>query len=436
MMLPKVAIVGRPNVGKSTIFNRIIGNRLAITDDTPGITRDRIYAKSEWYGRKFNVIDTGGIEISDAPFLAEIKAQVEIAIEESHVIIFVVDVHVGLINDDFEIMKLLFQSKKPVIIAVNKVDDLSLKEHIYDFFSLGADDVIAVSGIHGIGMGDLMEKILEYLPVEIPDEYSDDYLKLCIVGRPNVGKSSLTNAILGQERVIVSEISGTTTDSIDTEFVKDDQKFVVIDTAGLRKRGKIFESVEKYSYLRAMEAIERADVCLLVLDAIVGIQEQDKHIAGYVLENGKSMIIVVNKWDAITKNEQTMIEFTKVIRDEFQFLPYVPVVFLSAKTKARVATLFPVISRVFANFQKRISTSTINEVISDAMSYFPPKEHNQTVIKVFYVTQVAIKCPTFVLFVNDIDALHFSYYRYLENRIRERFDFEGTPIKLILRQRD
>ncbi|MFA5697243.1 MAG: ribosome biogenesis GTPase Der [Candidatus Izemoplasmatales bacterium] len=435
-MLPKVAIVGRPNVGKSTIFNRIIGNRLAITDDTPGITRDRIYAKSEWYGRKFNVIDTGGIEISDAPFLAEIKAQVEIAIEESHVIIFVVDVHVGLINDDFEIMKLLFQSKKPVIIAVNKVDDLSLKEHIYDFFSLGADDVIAVSGIHGIGMGDLMEKILEYLPVEIPDEYSDDYLKLCIVGRPNVGKSSLTNAILGQERVIVSEISGTTTDSIDTEFVKDDQKFVVIDTAGLRKRGKIFESVEKYSYLRAMEAIERADVCLLVLDAIVGIQEQDKHIAGYVLENGKSMIIVVNKWDAITKNEQTMIEFTKVIRDEFQFLPYVPVVFLSAKTKARVATLFPVISRVFANFQKRISTSTINEVISDAMSYFPPKEHNQTVIKVFYVTQVAIKCPTFVLFVNDIDALHFSYYRYLENRIRERFDFEGTPIKLILRQRD
>ncbi|MFA5380641.1 MAG: ribosome biogenesis GTPase Der [Candidatus Izemoplasmatales bacterium] len=435
-MLPKVAIVGRPNVGKSTIFNRIIGNRLAITDDTPGITRDRIYAKSEWYGRKFNVIDTGGIEISDAPFLAEIKAQVEIAIEESHVIIFVVDVHVGLINDDFEIMKLLFQSKKPVIIAVNKVDDLSLKEHIYDFFSLGADDVIAVSGIHGIGMGDLMEKILEYLPVEIPDEYSDDYLKLCIVGRPNVGKSSLTNAILGQERVIVSEISGTTTDSIDTEFVKDDQKYVVIDTAGLRKRGKIFESVEKYSYLRAMEAIERADVCLLVLDAIVGIQEQDKHIAGYVLENGKSMIIVVNKWDAITKNEQTMIEFTKVIRDEFQFLPYVPVVFLSAKTKARVATLFPVISRVFANFQKRISTSTINEVISDAMSYFPPKEHNQTVIKVFYVTQVAIKCPTFVLFVNDIDALHFSYYRYLENRIRERFDFEGTPIKLILRQRD
>lgn len=435
-MLPKVAIVGRPNVGKSTIFNRIIGNRLAITDDTPGITRDRIYAKSEWYGRKFNVIDTGGIEISDAPFLAEIKAQVEIAIEESHVIIFVVDVHVGLINDDFEIMKLLFQSKKPVIIAVNKVDDLSLKEHIYDFFSLGADDVIAVSGIHGIGIGDLMEKILEYLPVEIPDEYSDDYLKLCIVGRPNVGKSSLTNAILGQERVIVSEISGTTTDSIDTEFVKDDQKYVVIDTAGLRKRGKIFESVEKYSYLRAMEAIERADVCLLVLDAIVGIQEQDKHIAGYVLENGKSMIIVVNKWDAITKNEQTMIEFTKVIRDEFQFLPYVPVVFLSAKTKARVATLFPVISRVFANFQKRISTSTINEVISDAMSYFPPKEHNQTVIKVFYVTQVAIKCPTFVLFVNDIDALHFSYYRYLENRIRERFDFEGTPIKLILRQRD
>ncbi|MDD3126477.1 MAG: ribosome biogenesis GTPase Der [Candidatus Izemoplasmatales bacterium] len=436
MMLPIVAIVGRPNVGKSTIFNRIIGDRISITDDTPGITRDRIYAKSEWYGRKFNVIDTGGIEISDAPFLAEIKAQVEIAIEESNVIIFVVDVHIGLINDDFEIMKLLFQSKKPVLIAVNKVDDLSLKDHIYDFYSLGADDVIAVSGIHGIGMGDLMEKIIQYLPNETFDEYTDDYLKLCVVGRPNVGKSSLTNAILGQDRVIVSDIGGTTTDSIDTEFVKDEQKYVVIDTAGLRKRGKIFESVEKYSYLRAMEAIERSDVCLLLLDAIAGIQEQDKHIAGYILENGKAMIIIVNKWDAIVKNDQTMTEFTKVIREEFQFLPYVPVVFLSAKTKARVATLFPVITRVFANYQKRISTSTINEVVSDAMSYFPPKEHNQTVIKVYYVTQVAIKCPTFVLFVNDIDALHFSYYRYLENRIRERFDFEGTPIKLILRKRE
>ncbi|MFA5036540.1 MAG: ribosome biogenesis GTPase Der [Candidatus Izemoplasmatales bacterium] len=435
-MLPIVAIVGRPNVGKSTIFNRIIGDRISITDDTPGITRDRIYAKSEWYGRKFNVIDTGGIEISDAPFLAEIKAQVEIAIEESNVIIFVVDVHIGLINDDFEIMKLLFQSKKPVLIAVNKVDDLSLKDHIYDFYSLGADDVIAVSGIHGIGMGDLMEKIIQYLPNETFDEYTDDYLKLCVVGRPNVGKSSLTNAILGQDRVIVSDIGGTTTDSIDTEFVKDEQKYVVIDTAGLRKRGKIFESVEKYSYLRAMEAIERSDVCLLLLDAIAGIQEQDKHIAGYILENGKAMIIIVNKWDAIVKNDQTMTEFTKVIREEFQFLPYVPVVFLSAKTKARVATLFPVITRVFANYQKRISTSTINEVVSDAMSYFPPKEHNQTVIKVYYVTQVAIKCPTFVLFVNDIDALHFSYYRYLENRIRERFDFEGTPIKLILRKRE
>jgi len=435
-MLPKVAIVGRPNVGKSTIFNRIIGERLSITDDKPGVTRDRIYARAEWLGRKFNVIDTGGIEISDAPFLAEIKAQVEIAIEESDVIIFVTDVRNGLIGDDHEIMKMLYISKKPVIIAVNKVDDVSQVDNIYDFYTLGADDVVAVSGVHGIGIGDLLEKVIALFPEETSDEYSDEYLKLCVIGRPNVGKSSLTNAILGNDRVIVSDIAGTTTDSIDTEFIKDGQKYVVIDTAGLKKRGKIFESVDKYAALRAMEAMERADVCLLLLDAITGIQEQDKHIAGYALENNKALILVVNKWDTIEKDNDTIDDFTKIIRDQFQFLPYVPIVFLSAKTRKRVDTLFPVVERVFQNYQKRIATSTLNEVISDAMSINPPKDVNGTKLKVYYSTQVAVKCPSFVLFCNDDKSIHFSYYRYLENRIRERFDFEGTPIKLILRKRD
>jgi GTP-binding protein len=333
-------------------------------------------------------------------------------------------------------MKMLYMSKKPVVIAVNKVDDVTLMDHIYDFYTLGADDIVAVSGVHGIGIGDLLEKVVKFFPETDAEDYSDDYLKICIIGRPNVGKSSLTNALLGTERVIVSAIEGTTTDSIDTEFVKDGQKYVVIDTAGLRKRGKIFESVEKYSVLRAMSAIERADIGLVLIDAVTGIQEQDKHIAGYALENGKAMILVVNKWDAVEKSDQTMAEYTAVIRDEFQFLPYVPVVFLSAKTKARVATLFPIITRIFVNYQKRISTSVLNEVISDAVSISPPKEVNGIKLKVFYATQVAVKCPTFVLFVNDADALHFSYYRYLENRIRERFDFEGTPIKLLLRKRD
>lgn len=435
-MLPKVAIVGRPNVGKSTLFNRIIGERLSITDDVPGVTRDRIYAKTQWGGRQFHVIDTGGIEISDAPFLAEIKAQVEIAIEESGLIVFVTDVRTGMVGDDSEIMKMLYGSKKPVIVAVNKVDDLSLMDHTYDFYSLGADDVIAVSGVHGIGIGDLLDKVVAYLPPEIEDEYAEDTVRLCVIGRPNVGKSSLTNAILGTERVIVSDIQGTTTDSIDTPFDKDGTHYVVIDTAGLRKRGKIFESVEKYSALRAMEAIERADVCLIVLDAATGIQEQDKHIAGYAFENGKAMILVVNKWDAVNKDGDTMGDYVKTLRDEFQFLPFVPIIFLSAKTKQRVYTLFPAIAKAFENYTKRIPTSVLNEVVSDAISYFPPKEVNGVKLRVYYASQVAVKCPTFVFFVNDSEAVHFSYYRFLENRIRERFDFEGTPIKLLFRNRD
>ncbi|MDP2425774.1 MAG: ribosome biogenesis GTPase Der [bacterium] len=435
-MLPSVAIVGRPNVGKSTIFNRLLGERKAITDDQPGVTRDRIYAKTSWLGRSFSIIDTGGIEISNAPFLTEIRAQVEIALEESQVVVFVVDAKTGLIGDDFEVMRLLYSCGKPVIIAANKSDNQKTAENIYDFYQLGATDVVAVSGAHGIGIGDLLDKIIAFLPDEIDEPYQENDIKIAIIGRPNVGKSSLTNAILGNERVIVSDIQGTTTDAIDTVIEKDGQQYVVIDTAGLRKRGKIFESVDKYAALRSMQAIERSDVCLMILDAVTGIQEQDKHIAGYALEAGKAMIIVVNKWDGIQKDDHTMNEWTENLRIEFQFLTYIPIVFLSALTKARLKTLFPSIKQSYDNYVKRISTSALNEVISEAMEINPPKEHNQNKVKVYYATQVASKCPTFVLFVNDTNCMHFSYYRYLENRLRERFDFFGTPIKMILRKRD
>jgi GTP-binding protein len=435
-MLPIVAIVGRPNVGKSTLFNRIVGERIAITNDTAGVTRDRIYAQAEWLGRKFNVIDTGGIEISDAPFLTEIKAQVEIAIEEADVIVFVVDVRTGLIEDDREVMKMLYSQKKPVLIAVNKVDDQKYMHEIYDFYQLGVDDVVAVSGSHGVGIGDLLEKICLALPTKDLEDYDDATTKISIIGRPNVGKSSLTNAILGDERVIVSSIEGTTTDAIDTPFEKDGKNYVVIDTAGLRKRGKIWESVEKYSVLRAMSAIERSDIAMLVIDAETGILEQDKHIAGYALDAGKAMILVVNKWDAIAKDDRTMGEWVLKLRAEFQFLTYIPIAFVSAKKKQRIQTLFPLIEKVYENFSRRVTTSVLNEVITDAISLNPPKEHNHVKIKVFYATQVASKPPTFVLFVNESDAMHFSYQRYLENRLRERFDFEGTPLKLILRKRD
>ncbi|MDD3122547.1 MAG: ribosome biogenesis GTPase Der [Candidatus Izemoplasmatales bacterium] len=434
-MLPVVAIVGRPNVGKSTIFNRIIGDRIAITDDTPGVTRDRIYGKASWLGHEFNLIDTGGIEISDAPFLTEIKAQAEIAIDESQVIVFICDGKSGLTPDDRVVMNMLYLSKKPVIVAVNKVDNLNQVENIYEFYELGASEVFSISATHGIGFGDLLDSIIDKLPEMSQEDYEEDTIRLSIIGRPNVGKSSLTNAILGYERVIVSDILGTTTDSIDTTFLKDGKKYAVIDTAGLRKRGKIFESLDKYSALRAMQSIERSDVCLLVIDASIGIQEQDKHIGGYAVDSGKAIIIVVNKWDAIDKDDKTMIEWTRLIREEFQFLSYIPVAFVSALNKSRIQTLFPLVEKVYENYERRISTSVLNEVISDAMLLNPPKEHNHSKVKVYYSTQVASKCPTFVLFVNDTECMHFSYYRYLENRLRERFDFEGTPIKIILRKR-
>lgn len=435
-MLPVVAIVGRPNVGKSTLFNRIVGERKSITDDTPGITRDRIYAQGSWLNKKFTVIDTGGIEINDAPFLTEIKAQAEIAIMEADVIIFAVDGKSGLLPSDRDVMNILYQSDKPVIVAVNKVDTQKYQDSIYEFYELGATKVMNISSIHGIGIGDLLDEVISHFPEKETIDYTDDTVKLSIIGRPNVGKSSLTNTLLGYERVIVSDIEGTTTDSIDTPFTIDGEKYVVIDTAGMRKRGKIYENIDKYANLRAMQAIDRSDICLLVLDASTGIVATDKNIAGYAIENKKALIIVVNKWDAIEKNDKTMHEWKEKIRNEFKFLSYIPIVFLSAKTKSRIHTLFPIIKTVFENYSRRVSTSILNEVISEAMIVTPPKEHNQKIIKVYYATQVKVKCPTFVLFVNDTNALHFSYYRFLENRIRENFDLFGTPISIILRNRD
>ena len=435
-MLPTVAIVGRPNVGKSTLFNRIIGERLSITDDQPGITRDRIYAKAEWLTREFNIIDTGGIDFNDAPFINEIKSQTEIAIEEADLIVLLCDIRSGITDDDVYIARMLYKSGKPVVVALNKADDINLTDTRYEFYTLGLGDPIPVSSQHGVGIGDLLDSIIHNMPQVKDIEYEEDRIKLCLIGRPNVGKSSLTNAILGENRVIVSKIEGTTRDSIDSLFTYQDQDYVVIDTAGMRKKGRVYENAEKYSVLRAMSAIDRSDICLILIDAEVGIREQDKKIAGYAIDAGKSIIIVVNKWDTVVKDTGTMIRWEKEIRSHFQFITYAPIIFLSATTKQRVKTLFPAIERIYGNFSRRVQTSVLNDVILDAFYVNPPKTHNGGKAKVFYATQVNTKPPAFVLFVNDENIMHFSYVRYLKNRLRESFDFEGTPIKIILRKRD
>ncbi len=435
-MLPTVAIVGRPNVGKSTLFNRIVGDRISITDDEPGITRDRIYAKAEWLTRQFHIIDTGGIDFSDTPFVHEIKSQTEIAIEEADLIVLLVDIRSGITDDDAMIARMLFKSNKPVIVAANKTDNQAHTDNLYEFYSLGLGDPIAISSQHGIGIGDLLDEIIKKLPKETVEPYDEDTIKLCLIGRPNVGKSSLFNAIVGEERVIVSDIEGTTRDSIDSRFTRDGKDYVIIDTAGLRKRGKVYENAEKYSVLRALSAIERSDICLVLLDAERGILEQDKKIAGYALDAGKAVIIVVNKWDAIEKDAKTMNRWNKEIESHFQFLRFAPILYLSAKTKQRIHTLFPTIQTVYENYKRRVKTSVLNDVMTDAFFINPPKPHKNVQLKLYYATQVSVKPPTFVLFVNDEEAMHFSYERYLRNRLRESFDFIGTPIKIILRKRD
>lgn len=430
-----VAIVGRANVGKSTIFNRVVGERVSIVEDIPGVTRDRIYANATWLTRTFRVIDTGGIELENATFNEQIKMQAEIAIEEADVILFVTNGREGVTREDEYVARLLQKSKKPVILAVNKIDDSQFKDDIYEFYSLGIGDPIAVSGAHGVGIGDVLDEIIHLLPDSEEEEHNDE-IRFSIIGRPNVGKSSLTNALLGEERVIVSDVEGTTRDAIDTAFEKDGQKYRVIDTAGMRKKGKIYESVEKYSILRALSAVEKSDVVLVVLDGERGVIEQDKHVAGNAHEAGKSVIIVVNKWDLVTKDDKTMAKYEKQVREHFKYLDYAPIVFTSALTNKRVDLLFPLIQEVYQNARKRIPTSVINDVFLDAQAMNPTTTFNGGRLKIYYVNQVSICPPTFVLFVNDPEYLHFSYKRYLENRIRDAFGFSGTPIHIIARKRD
>ncbi|EAE2457710.1 TPA_asm: ribosome biogenesis GTPase Der [Listeria monocytogenes] len=435
MAKPVVAIVGRPNVGKSTIFNRIVGERVSIVEDVPGVTRDRIYNSAEWLGKEFNIIDTGGIDLSDEPFLEQIRAQAEIAIDEADVIIFITNGREGVTDADEQVAKILYRSNKPIVLAINKVDNPEMRDQIYDFYSLGFGEPYPISGSHGLGLGDMLDAVRAHFPKEEEEEYPDDTVKFSLIGRPNVGKSSILNALLGEDRVIVSDIAGTTRDAIDTTYTFDDQDYVMIDTAGMRKRGKVYESTEKYSVLRAMRAIERSDVVLVVINAEEGIREQDKRIAGYAHDAGRAIIIVVNKWDAINKDEKTINVWTEDIREQFQFLSYAPIVFVSAKTKQRLNNLFPLINQVSDNHSLRVQSSMLNDVISDAVAMNPSPMDKGKRLKIFYTTQVAVKPPTFVVFVNDPELMHFSYERFLENRIREAFPFEGTPIRVIARKR-
>ncbi|MRX71012.1 ribosome biogenesis GTPase Der [Bacillus lacus] len=435
MPKPIIAIVGRPNVGKSTIFNRIVGERVSIVEDIPGVTRDRIYSSGEWLTHQFNIIDTGGIDIGDEPFLAQIRQQAEIAIDEADVIIFLTNGREGVTSADEEVAKILYRSKKPVVLAVNKIDNFEMRSAIYDFYSLGFGEPFPISGSHGIGLGDLLDEVAKNFKHIAADEYDDETIKFSLIGRPNVGKSSLVNAILGEERVIVSNIAGTTRDAIDTPYKANGQDFVIIDTAGMRKKGKVYETTEKYSVLRALKAIDRSDVVLVVIDGEEGIIEQDKKIAGYAHEAGRAVVIVVNKWDAVEKDERTMKEFEQNIREHFLFLSYAQVVFLSAKTTKRIHTLMPEIVKASENHALRVQTNILNEVVMDAVAMNPTPTDKGKRLKIFYATQVAVKPPAFAVFVNEPELMHFSYERFLENRIRDAFGFEGTPIKIFPRAR-
>ncbi len=433
---PIVAVVGRPNVGKSTLFNRIAGERISIVEDTPGVTRDRIYAHAEWLGKHFSMIDTGGIEMSDQPLLTQIRQQAEIAIDEADVIIFVADVENGVTDADEQVARILYRSNKPVVLAVNKVDNPERRSDIYDYYSLGLGEPYAVSSVHGIGMGDLLDAVIKEFPDNAAND-EDDSIHFSFIGRPNVGKSSLVNAILGENRVIVSNVAGTTRDAINTQFeTADGQKFTMVDTAGIRKKGKIYENTERYSLMRSMRAIDDSDVVLVVLNAEEGIRELDKHIAGYAHEAGCGVIIVVNKWDTLKeKDHRTMTDFTNLIRQEFQYLSYAPIIFVSAKTKQRLNQLPGLIEEVYQHHRQRIQSAVLNDVLMDAIAANPTPTQNGRRLRVYYGTQVATEPPTFVIFVNDPELMHFSYERYLENQIRKAFDFSGTPIHLIKRQR-
>lgn len=434
MNLGLVAIVGSPSVGKSTIFNRIIGEKKSIIETQRGVTRDRIYSKTSWLTKEFNIVDTGGIEIENKPFQEQIRIQAEIAIDEADVILFVADGKIGLTEDDKFVARMLYKSKKPVILAVNKIDDAHLKNNIYEFYSLGLGEPIACSGAHGVGIGDILDAIIKDLPNK-EDTEDDESIRFSIIGRPNVGKSSLCNALLNEDRVIVSNIEGTTRDAIDTTFVRNEQRFTVIDTAGLKKRGKIYESINKFAALRALRAIDNSDICLLVIDADKGIQEQDKHVVGYAVEAKKAIIIVVNKWDLVKKDNNSMNEFTKNIRKEFKFLDYAPIIYVSALNKTRVNNIFEILLKVYESYTYSIQTSVLNDIIQEAQMMNESPDFNGGRCRIYYAQQVNNKPMTIALFVNDPKWMHFSYLRYIENRIRESFELEGSPINLILRKK-
>ena len=424
-----VALVGRPNVGKSTIFNRLVGSKIAITNDTPGVTRDRLYGTVNYLDYSFHLIDTGGIDITEASFNAEIKGQAELAIDEADIIVFVVDGKEGLTTNDYVVKDILKKSGKPVIVAINKTDAKSYQEHQYDFYDLAFDTYIELSAEHNNGVAALLEEITKNFQ-EIKEEYDEDTIKFSVIGRPNVGKSSLVNAILNEQRVIVSPIAGTTRDAIDTPFKYQNKDFIVIDTAGMRKRGKIYENTEKYSLLRSLKAIDRSDVCVLVINAEEGIIEHDKHIAGYAIEAGKAIVIAINKWDTIQDKDKSMKHWKEEIKYQFSFIPYAKVVFLSALTKKRIHTLMPEIIQANENAHRQISTSSLNNVITDAYALNLPPSYKGKRLKIYFSHQSNICPPTFNISVNSKGLIHFSYQRYLENKIRENFDFTGTPIKL------
>lgn len=431
-MIPTVALVGRPNVGKSTLFNKMTGKKISIIEDTPGVTRDRIYEQVTYEKYRFNLIDTGGIDGSGEKFNTEIRMQAEIAIDQADVVVFVVDGKEGLTSNDLLVRDILRKSKKRVIVAINKVDVKDAKDNMYDFYELGFDNYVLISAIHNTGYNDLLDMIcFEFRENE--NEYVDDRLKFCIIGRPNVGKSSLMNALLNEERVVVSNVAGTTRDSIDSIVKYNKEEFVVIDTAGMRKRGKIYEAVEKYSLVRSMRAIDRSDICLVVINAEEGIKEHDKHIAGYAIDSGKGLIFVVNKWDKV--KDTSINEFTKLMRAEFQFATYAPIVFLSALTKKRINTLMPEVVRVGNNIKNEVKTNVLNDVIYDSYQLNIPPSYKGKRLKIYFTSQTGIKPPKFTFRVNDKGLVHFSYERYLENKIRENFDFTGTPITLQFKNR-
>ena len=428
-----VAIIGSPNVGKSTIFNRIIGEKRAIVDDEAGITRDRLYGNARWLNKNFTVIDTGGIELEDRPFQEQIRIQANIAMDEADIIVFVVDGKLGITRDDRMVSKLLRKYHKPIILVVNKIDEGLFIGNAGEFYALGLGEPLPVSGLHGVGIGEVLNRIVDNIE-DKKEELEEDVITFSLIGKPNVGKSSLTNAILNQERVIVSNISGTTRDSIDTPFIKDNQKYVVIDTAGLKKRGKIYEAIDKYSAIRALKAIERSEIVLLTLDGHQGVTDQDKHVIEYATDLHKAIIIVVNKWDLVDKDQNTMASFTKEIRKQYKFLDYAPVIFLSALTKKRINTLFEALQLVHKAYYTRIKTSLLNDVIQEAQVMNLAPDFNGGRLKIYFASQVSTAPPHIVLSVNDPEYMHFSYLRYIENRLRETFSFDGTPIKITLKK--